>query len=155
MHAMVPVGSKTYSDANLEKFRGSTNLVQFHGGLLGLGHRRVPSRVHYWYWICPTIPHALISSSKGLKLGPGPVTFSLGLVSTAMTTGQRSGGQLYVSWSASDKYPYLSKFSHDEVLKELTSPTREYSKVKNATLSSDLLGACSTSPADPRPGQTD
>jgi hypothetical protein len=103
-----------YSRLDLGAYRGSTNVVQFKGALLGMGHRySLPSYVHYWYAYCPHPPYySAVALSDGFLLPKDPsvrTSYALGLAA--------EGDNLYLLWSEHDKVPRFSLHTSDDVMR--------------------------------------
>jgi len=134
--------SMDLKDADIRSFRGSTNLVPFHGFLLGIGHPKRSSKYFlYWYAICPQSPYMPIARSNlfnirdeeyysKLNRSDVKVSFALGLA--------LEGDDLYISWSEKDRNPLLSVYNSSfvfDMLVNSSSPpshlreTKEVSKL--------------------------
>jgi hypothetical protein len=135
LYSVVPTNEKVpHSRASLRKYRASTNLVRFRGGLLGMGHRRYDTKVpyyylHYWYVVCPHAPHRAVACSDEFRLRPDDpsshVNFALGLAADDRATGGGDGSNapLYLAWSEADRVPYLRRYAPGAILAALRSTT--------------------------------
>jgi hypothetical protein len=156
LYSVVPANEQiTHSRAALRKYRASTNLVRFRGGLLGMGHRRYDTKVpyyylHYWYVTCPRAPYRAVACSDEFRLNPDDpasrVNFALGLAvdePAGGSGGDSTNASLYLAWSEADRVPYLRRYAPEDVLATLRSSTLARSAAglsagKNASDFADL-----------------
>jgi hypothetical protein len=132
LSAVVPANSRaSHAQADVRTYRASTNLVEFRGAWLGMGHRQVhaggtKTYYHYWYAFCGEAPYRAIAQSDLFLLPDDPAvgtSFALGLALEGLGPSQN----VYLAWSENDTTPYLTRYSSDDVFRALqnSSDARE------------------------------
>jgi hypothetical protein len=120
LSAVVPANANVnHSDADIRTYRASTNVVEFRGVLLGMGHRQVHKMAtktyyHYWYAFCSEPPYRAVALSDPFLLPDDPnvgTSFALGLAS--------EGQHVYLAWSENDTRPCLTRYASSDVLRAL------------------------------------
>jgi hypothetical protein len=128
LYAVAPLRRRVdYSSLDLDAYRGSTNVVQFKGALLGMGHRQIepmPTYVHYWYAYCPQAPYYSAVALSDAFFLPDDLnvrtSFAMGLAA--------EGDNLYLLWSEYDTLPRFSLHTSDDVMRTFWNSTFAHSR---------------------------